>query len=211
MRDGHYSGIAAVFGGALALARTSLWCRSGVDCSDWFVATADLARRRGARVIATAGSDDKTRIVEGLGADVVVPYRRCDFPNTVREATGGSGVDVVYDGVGRDTFDGSLRCLRRRGTCVLFGGASGTVQSVDPQRLAEAGSVFLTRPHLAHYLSDAKEVRMRATALFDALAAGTLAVDVTHACSLEFVAALHERLETRESTGKMVLSAPTPA
>jgi NADPH:quinone reductase len=124
-----------------------------------------LARARGARVLATVGSTEKAEIVKRLGADAAILYRETDFREAVMALTEGAGVDVVYDSVGRDTIHQSIRCLRRRGTCVMFGAASGQVEGIAPLELAEAGSVFFTRPHLADYMQP-HEVRGRARDLF---------------------------------------------
>jgi NADPH2:quinone reductase len=108
-----------------------------------------LAKARGAHVFATVGSAEKAAIVKALGADAAILYRAVDFREAVLALTGGEGVDVVYDSVGRDTIHKSIRSLRRRGTCVMFGASSGQVEGIAPLELAEAGSVFFTRPHLA--------------------------------------------------------------
>jgi NADPH2:quinone reductase len=167
-----------------------------------------LAKLRGATVIATAGSAEKAAIVRELGADHVIQYRETDFREEVMKATGGQGVDVVYDAVGKDTLPRSIRSLRRRGLCVNYGGASGLVTSVDPLQLAEAGSVFFTRPHLADYIATRDELTARARDLFDAYAGGKLRVAVDRMFTLEHAADAHRRLEGRGTRGKLLLEVP---
>jgi len=165
-----------------------------------------LAKARGAVVITTVGSDDKATIATGLGADHVIRYRDVDFAPVVRELTQGRGVDVVYDSVGRDTLARSLEVLRRRGLCVLFGASSGAVESIAPLALAEAGSVFFTRPHLADYMADAAEIRARAADLFAAIAAGRLRVAIDRTLPLARAAVAHRAIEARETRGKLLLA-----
>jgi NADPH2:quinone reductase len=164
-----------------------------------------LAKLRGATVIATVGSGEKAVIASERGADHVILYRDVDFRDEVRRLTGGRGVDVVYDAVGRDTIARSIRSLARRGLCVNYGGASGLVASIDPLELAEAGSVYFTRPHLADYISSAAELRERAADLFAAYAAGILAVTIERELPLADVAEAHRWLEARHTKGKLLL------
>lgn len=164
-----------------------------------------IAKARGARVITTVGSPEKEDIVRRLGADVVVRYRDVDFVGAVNRATGGEGVDVVYDSVGRDTIHGSLECLRVRGTCVLFGASSGAVDALAPMALAEAGSVFFTRPHLAHYRRTADDAQRQADDLFDLVRNRLLHRAIDSRFSLPDAAAAHRRLESRASQGKILL------
>ncbi len=164
-----------------------------------------LAKIRGATVITTVGSSDKAAIVDALGADHVVPYRETDFREAVMQITGGRGVDVVYDAVGRDTIAKSLRSLRKRGLCVNYGGASGLVQSIEPLELAEAGSVFFTRPHLADHLLTREELAGRANDLFAAWSAGRLKVTIDRELPLAEAAEAHRCLENRGSRGKLLL------
>lgn len=165
-----------------------------------------LAKARGAVVITTVGSEDKAAIAARLGADHVIRYRDVDFAPVVRELTQGRGVDVVYDSVGRDTLARSLKVLRRRGLCVLFGASSGAVDSVTPLALAEAGSVFFTRPHLADYMADSAEIRARAADLFAAVADGRLRVAIDRTLPLARAAVAHRALEARETRGKLLLA-----
>lgn len=162
-----------------------------------------LARAKGARVFATASTPDKERLALAAGAEVVVGYE--DFPARVRELTEGAGVAAVYDGVGRTTFDGSLASLRPRGTLALFGAASGPVPPVDPQRLNAAGSVFLARPSLVHFIATREELEWRASELFDAIAVGDLEVTIGGRYPLAEAARAHAHLEARQTTGKLLL------
>ncbi|MGQ0838540.1 quinone oxidoreductase family protein [Actinokineospora sp.] len=164
-----------------------------------------LAKAHGARVLGTVSTVDKERLARAAGADEVIRYTEQDFAARTRELTGGAGVAAVYDGVGRTTFDASLSVLRRRGTLALFGAASGAVPPVDPQRLNQAGSVFLTRPKLADHLATPDELRWRTGELFDAIAAGSLDVRVGGRYPLARARQAHEDLEGRRSTGKLLL------
>lgn len=163
-----------------------------------------LAKSRGARVLATVGTPEKAAIVESLGADAAILYRDVDFRDAVRDLTGGVGVDVVYDSVGRDTIDRSLRSLKRRGTCVMYGASSGPVAAIAPMALAEAGSVFFTRPHLADYLQP-HEVRERARELFALATGGKLQVAIHGTYPLERLGEAHAALESRATRGKLLL------
>lgn len=164
-----------------------------------------LAKARGARVIATAGSTEKATIARERGADHVVLYREEDFRETVMRLTGGTGVDVVYDAVGRETIAKSIRSLKRRGLCVNYGGASGLVEAVRPLELAEAGSVFFTRPHLADYISTPGELNARTADLFAAYAAGRLKVAIDREFPLAQAADAHRYIEGRQTRGKLLL------
>ena len=164
-----------------------------------------LAKSRGSYVIATAGGPTKADFVRSLGADLVIDYRRDCFADAVCEATSGEGVDVVYDSVGRDTIAHSLRCLKVRGTCVLFGASSGMVESVVPMELAEAGSVFFTRPHLAHYRRTVGEAQRQMDDLLALLRRGALKRTIDTVFPLGEAADAHRRLESRASQGKILL------
>jgi NADPH2:quinone reductase len=159
----------------------------------------------GARVIATAGSVEKAGLARGAGADEVILYDDVDFAKETRRLTDGRGVDVVYDGVGAATFDRSLTCLRPRGLMVLYGAASGPVPPFDPQILNQRGSLFLTRPSLAHYTADRAELELRAGAVLDAVAEGSLKVRISARYPLEQAAEAHRALEGRRTTGKVLL------
>ena len=162
-----------------------------------------LLKAKGATVITTVSSEEKEVLARGAGADHVLRYD--GFTGQVRALTGGTGVDVVYDGVGASTFDGSLASLRVRGMMVLFGGASGQVPPFDIQRLNSSGSLFLTRPTLAHYLLTPEERRWRARELFDAVLAGTLDVRIGATYPLSEASRAQADLEGRRTTGKVVL------
>jgi len=134
-----------------------------------------------------------------------VLYREVDFFEAVQSVTKGQGVDVVYDAVGKQTIASSIRCLKRRGTCVNYGGSSGLVETVSPLALADAGSVFFTRPHLAHYMADQVEIQGRCTDLFGAVGNGTLSVTIDQVFELSAFAEAHARLESRGTLGKLLL------
>ena len=179
----------------------------------WLV---QLCVAAGATVIATAGSPEKLAIARSLGASHTIDYTAYERPEqlaaAVREATGGTGVAVAYDGVGRSTFDASLASLRRRGLVVLFGGASGQVPPLDLQRLNAAGSVFVTRPTLAHHIADREELLWRAAAVFEAIALGRVRMQIGATYPLEEAAAAYRVLQGRQSTGKLVFqTAPASA
>lgn len=163
------------------------------------------AKLRGATVIATAGNPEKAAIAKQRGADHVILYRETDFREEVMRLTGGKGVDVVYDAVGKDTISRSIRSLRRRGLCVNYGGASGLVRAVDPLELGEAGSVFFTRPHLADYLATPEEIAGRAADLFAAWRTGKLVVTVDREYPLAEAGAAHRYLEAGKTKGKLLL------
>jgi NADPH:quinone reductase len=165
-----------------------------------------LATARGARVIGTVSTAEKEALARAAGAAEVVRYTEvADLAAEVRALTGGAGVAAVYDGVGRDTFDASLACLRRRGTLVLFGASSGPVPPVDPQRLNAAGSVFLTRPKLHDHIADRPELEARAAAVFGAVVDGSLDVRIGHRYRLDDARTAHEDLQARRTTGKLLL------
>jgi len=164
-----------------------------------------LAKLRGATVFATVGAKDKAEIARPRGADHAILYRDVDFREEVKKLTGGAGVDVVYDAVGKDTIHRSIRSLKRRGCCINYGGASGLVAAVDPLELAEAGSVYFTRPHLADYTASADEIRWRAADLFAHVASGRLAVALDREFPLAAAADAHRLLEGRGTRGKLLL------
>lgn len=163
-----------------------------------------LAAARGARVLATTSTDGKAELARAAGAAEVLRY--ADVPDAVRDLTGGAGVAVAYDSVGATTFDASLAALRRRGTLVLFGAASGAVPPVDPQRLNQAGSVYLTRPKLYDYVATPDELTDRAAAVYGAVVDGALDVRIGHRYPLEEARAAHEDLQARRTTGKVLLT-----
>lgn len=164
-----------------------------------------LAKRAGARVIATVGTDEKVTLARGAGADEVVVYTRENFTTAARAFTGGRGVDVVYDAVGKDTFAGSIDSLRPRGMFVSFGNASGTVPPFAPLLLMQKGSLFFTRPTMAHYTQTTAELRARTDDLFGAVLAGKLNVRIGATYPLTAAADAHRALESRATTGKVLL------
>ena len=170
-----------------------------------------MLKRAGVRVIGTCGSAEKAALVRNAGADVVVRYDEADFVAAAREATGGRGVDVVYDGVGRSTFDGSLASLRPRGLLALFGQSSGPVPPFDLQRLNTGGSLVVTRPSLAHFVATRQELELRAGAVLGAVADGSLRVRIGARFPLAEAAAAHRALEGRATTGKLLLIPRTTA
>ena len=164
-----------------------------------------LAKMRGARVIATVGSPDKAVIARASGADEVILYRKVDFKEAARAYTQGLGVDIVFDSVGKDTIRGSLYSLRRHGLCVLFGQSSGEVSSFDTMDLAEAGSVFLTRPHAQHYVSTPEAYARRANDVLQWVAEDRLKVAIHHVYALTDAAQAHRALAARSTSGKLLL------
>ncbi len=164
-----------------------------------------MVKLRGGRVIATVSTDEKAALARGAGADEVIRYDQVDFAPEVRRLTGGEGAHVVYDGVGRTTFDGSLASLRLRGVMVLYGAASGPVPPFDPQRLNAGGSLFLTRPTLVHYTLTRDELLDRARQVFDWIAAGRLDVRIGGRYTLGDARRAHEDLQGRRTTGKLLL------
>lgn len=164
-----------------------------------------LAKRRGARVIGTVSTEEKADLARAAGADEVILYMQQDFEAEVRRLTNKVGVDVVYDSVGKDTFDRSLNCLRRRGYMVLFGASSGAVPPLDPQVLNAKGSIYLTRPFLAHYIADRAELLQRANDIFHWIAAGELKATIDKTFPLAEAADAHRYLEGRQSKGKILL------
>ena len=163
------------------------------------------AKSAGASVIATVGTTAKAETVKHLGADHCILYRETDFVGQVDHYTDGAGVDVVYDSVGADTINGSLNCLKPRGYCINYGASSGQAPPIAPLQLAEAGSVFFTRPHLADYIASPQERRWRSAELFAAWQQGDLKVSIDQVFSLEQASAAHHRLESRSSSGKLLL------
>ena len=162
-----------------------------------------LLKLRGATVITTTSTPEKAELARGAGADHVLDYDQ--VPARVREITAGRGVDVVYDGIGKDTFDGSLEALKVRGTLVLFGGASGQVPPFDLQRLNAHGSLTVTRPKIADFLLDSGERRGRSGEIFGLVAESKLDVRIGARFPLAEAGAAHTALESRATTGKVIL------
>jgi NADPH2:quinone reductase len=166
-----------------------------------------LLKQAGATVIATCGSKEKAELARESGADDVILYRDEDFPKRVRELTDGSGVDVAYDSVGVSTFEGSLSSLRPRGLLCLFGQASGPVPPFDLGRLNGAGSLFITRPSLVHYVADREALEKRAGAIYGGLESGSLVQRIGGRYALAEAATAHADLEGRGTIGKLLLIA----
>jgi NADPH:quinone reductase len=164
-----------------------------------------VAKRRGANVIGTVGTEAKAELAKRAGADHVILYTQSDFLQEVKKITGGAGVHVVYDSVGQTTFEKSLDCLRPRGCLALFGQASGPVPPFDLGKLAAKGSLFVTRPTLLHYMSDRRELLERAGDLFNWIASGNLKLRIEKTFPLAEAAEAHRQLEGRRTTGKVIL------
>ncbi|MEY4168514.1 MAG: hypothetical protein RIR52_2338 [Acidobacteriota bacterium] len=164
-----------------------------------------LARRAGARVIGTVSTAAKAELARAAGADEVILYTEADFEAETRRLTEGRGVEVVYDSVGRETFSKSLNCLAPRGMLALYGQSSGPVPAFDPGLLAQKGSLFLTRPSLAHYAASREELLWRAGELLALVEAGELQLRIEQTFPLSAVAEAHRQLEARLTTGKVLL------
>jgi NADPH2:quinone reductase len=165
-----------------------------------------VAKLVGARVIGTVSTEEKARTARELGADEVINYAGEDFVSRVREITGGKGLNVVYDSVGRDTFEGSMNCLAPRGMLVLWGNASGAVPPIDPLTLMGKGSLYLTRPTLGHYIADRAELDQRTADLFQWVAEGKLKVRIDRTFPPGDAAEAHKYLESRRAMGKLLLA-----
>jgi NADPH:quinone reductase len=164
-----------------------------------------MAHNIGARVIATVSTEEKAKLARGAGADEVILYTQADFEVETKRLTGGKGVDVVYDSVGKTTFEKGLNILRPRGMMVLFGGSSGAAPPFDPITLTQKGSLFLTRPSLGNYISTREELVARSGAVFGMIAAGKLKLRIEHTYSLAEAQQAHRDLEGRKTTGKLLL------
>ena len=164
-----------------------------------------IAKLRGARVIGTVGTDEKAQLAREAGADETIVYTKADFEAETKRLTDGKGVDVVYDSVGKDTFNKSLNCLRPRGYMVLFGQASGRVEPMDPQVLNQKGSLYLTRPTLGAYTLTRDELLGRANDLFTWMQEGKLTVRIDQSFPLREAAEAHRYLEGRNTKGKVLL------
>ncbi len=164
-----------------------------------------IAKRTGARVIGTVSTEEKARLAREAGADEIIFYTQSDFETETKRLTDQRGVDVVYDSVGRDTFDKSLNCLRPRGLLALYGQSSGPVAPVDPQILNAKGSLFLTRPSLGRHIADRAELLQRSGDLFRWMQAGELKVRIDTTFSLADAADAHRYIEGRQTKGKVLL------
>lgn len=164
-----------------------------------------IAKRRGAEVFATVGSAEKAELSRAAGADHVIEYRSVDFADAIADIAGHRPIDVVYDGVGKTTFDKGIAVLRPRGTMVTFGNASGPVDPVSPLELMRNGSLFLTRPTLFDHIATPAEFRSRASDLFEWIEAGDLDVRIGDTYPMSEAGAAHTALESRRTTGKVLL------
>jgi NADPH2:quinone reductase len=164
-----------------------------------------MGREIGARMIGTVGSDEKAQLARDAGAAEVINYTEQDFEAETKRVTDGKGVHVVYDGVGQTTFDKGLNVLRPRGHMVLFGASSGAVAPVNPITLMQKGSLTLTRPSLAHYISTREELEQRSSDVFNMIGAGKLNLRIGHVYKLEEAQQAHRDLEGRKTTGKILL------
>jgi len=164
-----------------------------------------MAHNLGARVIATVSTEEKAKLAREAGADEVILYTQQDFETETKRLTNGQGVDVVYDGVGKTTFEKGLNVLRPRGYMVLFGASSGAVPPFDLVQLSTKGSLFVTRPTLAHYIATSDELRSRADAVFGMIAEGKLKLRIDHTYKLADAQQAHRDLEGRKTTGKLLL------
>ena len=164
-----------------------------------------MAKNIGARAIGTVGSEDKAKLAREAGADETIIYTQQDFEAETKRLTDGKGVHVVYDGVGKSTFEKDFNVLRPRGYLVLFGGASGPVPPFDPMILTQKGSLFLTRPSLGHYIATREELERRATDVLNMISAGKLKLRIAHVYKLQDAQQAHRDLEGRKTTGKLLL------
>jgi NADPH2:quinone reductase len=164
-----------------------------------------MAHNIGARVLATVSTEEKAKLARGAGADEVILYTQSDFETETKRLTAGKGVDVVYDSVGKTTFEKGLNVLHPRGMMVLFGGSSGAVPPFDLITLSQKGSLYVTRPTLANYIATREELVARSAAVFAMVAAGKLKLRVEHTYPLAEVQRAHRDLEGRRTTGKLLL------
>jgi NADPH2:quinone reductase len=164
-----------------------------------------MAKNLGARVITTVSTDEKAALARAAGADEIILYTKEDFAVRVKEITNGRGLPVVYDSVGKTTFEQSLQCLRPRGLMVLFGGSSGAVPPFDLIRLSTMGSLYVTRPTMKDYIATPADLEARAKDVFDGIVNGTLKLRIEHIYPLTDAAHAHRDLESRKTTGKLLL------
>jgi NADPH2:quinone reductase len=164
-----------------------------------------MAHAIGARVIGTVSTEEKAKLAREAGAEEVILYTQTDFESETRRLTDGKGVDVVYDSVGKTTFEKGLNILRPLGYMVLFGGSSGAVPPFDLIQLSQKGSLYVTRPTLTHYVATREDLDMRARAVFDMTIAGKLKLRIAHTYPLKDATQAHRDLEGRRTTGKLLL------
>lgn len=165
-----------------------------------------LAKIKGANVITTVGDIKKAEIVKKLGADHIILYREIDFRDEVMRITNNRGVDVVYDSVGKDTIDRSICSIKKRGLCIMFGASSGQVSGISPLALAEAGSIYFTRPHLADYIPDSNVINERMREIFSLVTQGKLQLSIHQIFPLVEAKKAHQLLESRSTLGKFLLN-----
>jgi len=164
-----------------------------------------MAHNIGARVIATVSTEEKAKLARDAGADDIILYTQSDFEAETKQLTSGKGVDVVYDSVGKTTFEKGLNILRPRGMMALYGGSSGAVPPLDPIILTQKGSLFLTRPSLGNYMATRDELVARSGAVFAMMASGKLKLRIEHTYPLADAQRAHRELEGRKTTGKLLL------
>ena len=164
-----------------------------------------MAKNIGARVLATTGTEDKAKLAREAGADEVIVYSQQDFEAETKRLTGGKGVHVIYDGVGKTTFDKDLNILRPRGYLVLFGAASGAVPPFDLVTLSQKGSLYVTRPTLANYIATHEELQQRAAQVLNMISNGTVKLRIEHIYPLRDAQQAHRDLEARKTTGKLLI------
>lgn len=164
-----------------------------------------MARQKGARILATVSTEEKAKLAREAGADEIIFYTKSDFEVETRRLTDGRGVDVVYDSVGKTTFEKGLNILRARGMMVLYGGSSGAVPAIDPIVLTQKGSLFLTRPSLGNYIASRDELMSRSSAVFGMIASGKLKLRIEHTYPMAEAQRAHRELEGRKTTGKLLL------
>jgi NADPH:quinone reductase len=164
-----------------------------------------MAKNIGARVIGTVSTEEKAKLARDAGADDIILYTQSDFEIETRKLTDGHGADVVYDSVGKTTFEKGLNVLRPRGYMVLFGGSSGAVPPFDLIQLSQKGSLYVTRPTLAHYIATREDLERRSGDVFSMIAAGKLKLRIDHTYPLKDAAQAHHDLESRKTTGKLLL------
>ena len=181
------------------------WCLVHAAAGGVGLLLCQMAKMRGARVIGTVSTDAKAKLAREAGADEVILYTKQDFEAEVKRITGGTGVHVVYDAVGKTTFDKSLNCLRMRGMLVLYGQSSGPVPPFDPAVLNQKGSLFLTRPSLFHHIATREDLLQRAGEVLGWIKAGRLKLRIDLTLPLAQAAEAHRQLEGRQTTGKVLL------
>jgi NADPH2:quinone reductase len=164
-----------------------------------------MAHNIGARILGTVSTEEKAKLAREAGVDEIILYTQSDFEAETKRLTAGKGVDVVYDSVGKTTFEKGLNVLRPRGMMALFGGSSGAVPPFDPLMLTQKGSLYLTRPSINHYTLTRQELEKRASAVFEMIRAGQLRLRIEHVYPLAQAAQAHRDLESRKTTGKLLL------